>query len=177
MTDPILHEATYPHSPETVWRALTTPEALGAWLMPTTFREPVVGHRFQFRDKPRKIVGWDGVTDCEVLEADAPRRLVIAFGTGQPGEPPTRVTWDLAPTPDGGTHVRFRHEGFTGFRGWLMRQGMNQGWGGMVRHSIPFVMEGLLRGAVPTREATTAARKQGFRADHAARRAESTPRA
>lgn len=27
-------EVTYPHTPERVWRALTDPKALAAWLMP-----------------------------------------------------------------------------------------------------------------------------------------------
>ena len=44
----LLFEVTYPHSPERVWRALTDPKALAAWLMPNDFA-PVVGHRFTFR--------------------------------------------------------------------------------------------------------------------------------
>ena len=79
MTDDIVHEATYPFPPEAVWRALTTPEAMGAWLMETTFREPVVGHRFQFRDKPKRVVGWNGITECEVVEVTPPRRFVFKF--------------------------------------------------------------------------------------------------
>lgn len=51
--------------PERVWRALTDPDELEAWLMENDV-EPRVGHRFQFRDEPKP--GWRGVVDCEVLE-------------------------------------------------------------------------------------------------------------
>jgi uncharacterized protein YndB with AHSA1/START domain len=170
MTEDIVHEATYPHPPDLVWRALTTQDALRAWLMDNTLEKAEVGHRFRFMDKPKRIVGWDGVTECEVVEAAPPRRLVIRFGID---DGPTTVTFDLEPTPEGGTRLRFRHEGFSGAKGWLMRQGMNQGWGGMVRHSIPFVLDRLTRGEVPTREETTAIRKSGLRTEHAARRARS----
>lgn len=172
MTEDIVHEATYPYPPEEVWRALTTREAIAAWLMETDFREPVVGHRFQFRDKPRRVVGWDGVTDCEVLEVDPPRGLVYRFGAAQGGFPATRVAWDLDPVA-GGTRVRLRHSGFTGFKGWMMRQGMNHGWGKIVRHAIPFVVERMRGGAVPTREETKRVAQVGAQEDHQAARARS----
>lgn len=172
MTEDIVHEATYPYPPEAVWRALTTREALSAWLMETDFREPTVGHKFQFRDKPRKIVGWDGVTDCEVIEADPPRRFAYRFGAAGDASPPTTVIWELEPTPEGGTRLRFRHTGFTGVKGWLMRQGMNHGWGGMVRHGIPYVVSRMQEGIVPPRAEVTAVRKSGARTDHAASRAQ-----
>lgn len=170
MIDDIVHEAIYPYPPEDVWRALTTPAALRAWLMDTTFEAPVVGHRFQFRDKPKKALGWDGVTDCEVLEAEPPRRFVFRFGAAQEGFPTTRVEWDLEPVAEG-TRVRFRHAGFTGFKGWLMWQGMNQGWGAIVRHALPFVVSRMRQGDVPSQDEARAAGKRGFRADHQAQRA------
>ncbi len=153
MTEDIVHEATYPYPPEEVWRAITEPAALNAWLMQTDFREAAVGHRFEFRDKPRKAVGWDGVTRCEVLEVVPPRRFVFRFGDGSGGFTPTTVSWDLERTPSGGTHVRFRHSGFGGLKGWLMRQGMNQGWARMVARAIPFVIERRrATGAFPLRD-------------------------
>lgn len=48
----LLFEVRYPHTPERVWRALTDPKALAAWLMPNDFA-PVVGHRFTFRAPPQ----------------------------------------------------------------------------------------------------------------------------
>ena len=61
MVEDIVHEATHPHPPAAVWRALTTREALGVW--------------------PRKVVGWDGVARCEVLEVLPERRLAVASTT------------------------------------------------------------------------------------------------
>ena len=168
MTENIVHEATHPFPPADVRRALTTPAAMGAWLTETTFQEATVGHRFEFRDKPKKVVGWNGVTRCEVPEVVPERRFVIRFGDGEQGFAPTRVVWELEPAPEG-TRVRLRHEGFMGLKGWLMRQGMNQGWGAIVRHAVPFVATAMARGAMPTREETRAASKAGFRADHRAR--------
>lgn len=167
MTDDIVHEATYPYPPEAVWKALTTREAVSAWLMETTFQEATVGHRFQFRDKPRP--GWSGVTNCEILEADAPRRLVYSFGAPEDGSPMTRVAWELEPVA-GGTRLRLRHGGFTGFKGWLMRQGMKHGWGRIVRHGIPFVIGRMAGGSIPSRAETKEVAKRGARADHATSR-------
>lgn len=166
MTDDIVHQATYPFPPAQVWRALTTPEALGSWLMANDFREPVVGHKFQFRDKPR--LGWNGVTDCEVIEAVPERRLAFTMSSG--GDPPTTVRFDLVPAGNG-TTLKFRHSDFTGLKGWLMRAGMNHGWRGMVLHAIPFVVREMEKGRVPAREETTAVRKGGARGEATAARA------
>lgn len=171
MTDDIVYEATYPHPPAAVWRALTTPAAMGAWLMDTDFREATVGHRFQFRDKPKKVLGWNGITDCEVLEVVPERRFVFAFGANQDQFPLTRIFWELEPLDEGrATRVRFRHSGFTGVKGWLMRAGMNHGWAAIVRHAIPYVMTQLDQGRVPPREEVREVAKQRTReARHGAR--------
>ena len=101
-----------PHPPQKVWRALTTAELLGEWLMKNDF-QPVVGHRFNFHATP--IPGaWNGVSDCEVLEVDPPRRLVWrqqASGEEKADGLDTVVTWTLTPA-DGGTHVRMEQTGF-----------------------------------------------------------------
>ena len=170
MTQDIVHQATYPYPPADVWRALVNPEAMGAWLMENDFREPVVGHRFAFRDKPKKVVGWDGISRCEVLEVVPERRFVLAFAIE--GDASTRVAWELEPTSTGGTRLTLRHSGFVGLKGWLMRAGMNQGWGAIVRHAIPFVVHGMRAGRVPSREETRAMAKKGFRADHVAAKAQ-----
>jgi uncharacterized protein YndB with AHSA1/START domain len=145
----IVHEATYPHAPELVWHALTTPEALGAWLMRNDLRTPVQGERFKFTDRPRPF--WDGVCQCEVAEADAPRRFVLRWGVGGKGAPST-VSWALSPTPDGGTRVQFRHAGLQGVMGWMMKKGMDRGWRRMLERSLPLVVEGVARGAIPSRD-------------------------
>ena len=125
-TRSIVVERTMPHPPEKVWRALTQAELVGEWLMKTDL-QPVVGHRFNFRSEP--VNGWNGVTDCVVLEAKPPSRLVYSWcGHGEQAETGIKsvVTWTLTPT-GGGTHLHMEHAGFRpndeGFY-----QGASYGW-------------------------------------------------
>ena len=99
-----------PHPPEKIWRALTQSHLIEEWLMKNDF-QPRVGHRFQFRAQP--VPGWSGVTNCEVLEVDAPKRLAYRWGDGSESDSglKTIVTWTLTPQADG-THVRMEHSGF-----------------------------------------------------------------
>jgi uncharacterized protein YndB with AHSA1/START domain len=115
-------DVTYPHLPEKVWLALTDPRAIAQWLMKNDF-QPIVGHKFQFRVEP-KPRGWSGTVDCEVLEADPPRRLVYSWcGSGID----TTVAWTLERVPEG-THVHMEHTGFQGVRGWFASRMMGKGW-------------------------------------------------
>jgi uncharacterized protein YndB with AHSA1/START domain len=158
MADDITAEATSPHAPAAVWAALSRSDALSAWLMDNDLQGALqTGARFSFRDRPRPF--WDGVCPVEVVEASAPERLVWRWNTRQ-GEAASTVTFVLSPTSDGGTRLSFRHSGLVGVSGWFMRVGMTKGWQGMVARAIPFVVDGLAKGAVPTREATKAARLQ-----------------
>jgi uncharacterized protein YndB with AHSA1/START domain len=124
-TKSIVVERTMPHPPEKVWRALTDSHVIEDWLMKNDF-QPVVGHSFRFRATP--VPGWSGVTNCRVLEVDAPRRLSYAWGDGTESDSglKTVVTWTLEPVA-GGTHVRMEHAGFrpqdeAGYKG------MGGGW-------------------------------------------------
>ncbi len=47
-TQSIAMEYDLPHPPAKVWRALTEPELLAAWLMVNNMR-PLVGHSFTFK--------------------------------------------------------------------------------------------------------------------------------
>lgn len=127
-------EATYPHPPEKVWRALTDSRAIAKWLMENDF-QPRVGHRFRFRTKP--MPGWDGIVDGEVLEADPPRRLVYTWVTSAID---TRVAITLQPV-EGGTKLRLVHSGFEGVRPVLLSFLMGSGWKGIIRKGIPEVVE------------------------------------
>jgi uncharacterized protein YndB with AHSA1/START domain len=109
-TKSIIVERVMPHAPEKIWRALTESHLISEWLMKNDFK-PVIGHRFQFRAQP--VPGWSGVTNCEVLEAEAPRRLVYRWGDGTESGSglKTIVTWTLTQQANG-THVRMEHSGF-----------------------------------------------------------------
>jgi uncharacterized protein YndB with AHSA1/START domain len=48
-------EAFYPYPPERVWRAVADGKAMAKWLMPNDF-EPTIGHKFQFRTQPRRVL-------------------------------------------------------------------------------------------------------------------------
>ncbi len=149
MIPDIVHEATYPHPPELVWRAIAAHDALEAWLMKNDLRDARAGERFRFVDRPRPF--WNGICECEIAEADAPRRFALRWGVGGKGAP-SDVSWTLSPVPGGGTRLVFRHGGLTGVMGWIMKKGMDEGWRRMVQRSIPFVLEGLAAGRRPTRD-------------------------
>ena len=58
------YEELYPYPIDRVWEAITDPDAISDWLMPTDFA-PRLGHKFQFRTKPEP--GFDGIVNCEVM--------------------------------------------------------------------------------------------------------------
>ncbi len=99
-----------PAPPEAAWRAFTTADELAAWFWPPSFGTEVVlvpepGARLRIVS-PARGMGVEGA----VLEADAPRRLVLLWRWyGEAAE--TTVTIEVTPA-DGGSAVRVRHEGF-----------------------------------------------------------------
>ena len=108
MTSALVFKARYPHAPEQVWRALTHPKALAAWLMDNNF-EPRVGHHFQFKEA--SLPGFETVIDCEVIALEPPTRLVYTWqASGMPI--PSLVTWVLTPI-EGGTQLQLHHSGLT----------------------------------------------------------------
>ena len=131
MTEPaasrsIVVERDMPHPPERIWRALTESALIEAWLMKNDF-QPVLGHRFNFRAQP--VMGWNGVTDCEVLEIEPRQKLVYSWcASGEQARDglKTIVAWTLTPHANG-TRVRMEQSGFrpqdeAGYRG------MGGGW-------------------------------------------------
>ena len=89
---------------ERVWHALTDRDELGEWLLPNDFA-PRVGHRFTFRGGRR--LGLPAVVHCEVLDLDAPHRLVLRWDEGT-GSSDTTVEFTLR-WVDGGTELRIEH--------------------------------------------------------------------
>jgi uncharacterized protein YndB with AHSA1/START domain len=132
-TRDIVVEDVVPQPPEKVWKALTTAELIGQWLMPNDF-EPVVGKRFTFRTRP--IGDWDGVVQCEVLEVVPHRRLVYSWKGGADSNDSgsnygsmldSVVTWTLQPEGRG-TRLRLVHTGFRSPQDDFAYDAMSPGW-------------------------------------------------
>ena len=73
----IVVDEVFPHTPEVVWKTLTTAELIGRWLMTPTGFEPTKGKHFTYQTKPAGE--WDGVIHCQVLEVTPNERLVYAY--------------------------------------------------------------------------------------------------
>jgi uncharacterized protein YndB with AHSA1/START domain len=143
----IRKERFYPHPPEDVWAAITDPHALAEWLEPNN-HQPIVGHQFQFRCDP-DFCGA-GITECQVLEADPPRRLVWSWShmskdANAPPPIPMKIAWTLIPK-EGGTLLVLEHTGAENI-GWLIRNMMRVGWGYMMKRLIPRVLAHVKGGA------------------------------
>jgi uncharacterized protein YndB with AHSA1/START domain len=132
-SESIVVDYTLNEPPEEIWRALTEPKLLSQWLMENDI-QPVVGHKFNFRAKP--MGDWNGIVDCEVLEADPPHKLVYTWQGGSDKNEAyghrldTTVTWTLTPTSTGGTLLHLVHHGFQ--PGDYAFEIMGQGWRSMV---------------------------------------------
>ncbi len=100
-------ERVFSHSPERVWQALTDPNALSQWLLPTTFK-PKRGHRFHFTRASEK--GVRVKVRCQVVELEAPRRLAYTWQADDEQQTPTLVTWTLEAVEEG-TRLRLEHIG------------------------------------------------------------------
>lgn len=115
-------ERTFPHPIDKVWRALTDPEALGAWLMETDFR-PEQG--CSFRMWCRNESGGTDTYVCSVVSLEAPHRMAWSWVLeGRQEEGDTRVEFRLREV-DGGTHLTVRH---TGDRDALTVERFKGGW-------------------------------------------------
>ena len=99
-TRSVVIEREIPFSPEKIWRALTQPHLIEAWLMKTDF-QPVVGHRFDLR------ADW-GSVDCEVLAIEPNRTLSYTWAAHGLE---SVVTWTLTPAGTG-TRLRMEQQGF-----------------------------------------------------------------
>jgi uncharacterized protein YndB with AHSA1/START domain len=117
-TASVVVERELPFPREKIWRALTQPHLIEAWLMKNDFK-PVVDHRFNLRKVPQPDVSI--VVDCKVLIVEPQRTLSytwVAYGLE------SVVTWTLTPTSTG-TLLRMEQSGF--------RTDQKQAWHG-ARH-------------------------------------------
>lgn len=106
-TRSVVVEREFPFPPDRLWRALTQPHLIEAWLMKNDF-SPEIGHRFNLRGD------WGGVLDCEVLALE-PGRL-LSYSWNHAHEDPAYaldsvVTFILTPTA-AGTRLRIEQAGF-----------------------------------------------------------------
>jgi uncharacterized protein YndB with AHSA1/START domain len=122
----------YPYPADRVWAALTSREALSAWFMPNDFK-PEVGHRFTFRARPFRALGFDGTVRCAVLELDPPTRMVWSWAGGNID---TTVTFTLEPTAEG-TRLRMHQVGFDGLGGQLTRRILSGGYARILGQRLP----------------------------------------
>ena len=131
-TREIVVDEVFPHSPETIWKALTDGALIERWMpMEPKGFAPVEGNRFTFQTTPGGA--WDGTIQCEVLEVAPAERFAFAWkggheanvGYGAPLD--TVVTITLSPVADG-TRVRLVHSGFVLPRNEMAFAGMSQGW-------------------------------------------------
>jgi uncharacterized protein YndB with AHSA1/START domain len=106
MNDTSLHTRTvtvereFAHPPEKLWRALTQPHLIEAWLMKNDF-VPALHHRFKLS------ADW-GAVDCEVLEIEPNRSLSYTWAAMGLD---SVVTWTLTPA-GAGTHLKMEQTGF-----------------------------------------------------------------
>lgn len=135
MKEPIALEAEYPFPPERVWRALTEPEALSQWLLPTDF-QPMIGFRFRL-DRP----GQEPISG-KVLEVEEGTLLSYIWDDPEDGE--SLVVWRLDPT-DGGTRVRIEHQVLETPPVTCLALNMYFNWRYKLRYSLPRLLRLLER--------------------------------
>jgi uncharacterized protein YndB with AHSA1/START domain len=107
-TDSISFEFDLAHSPQKVWRALTDPELLAQWLLPTIGLKLETGAEFTLKTQP--YPGWDGIVNCRMLEIETHKKLRYAWVVGNMGLD-TVVTFTLTPT-ESGTRLSLVQTGF-----------------------------------------------------------------
>lgn len=135
-TKDIVIDEIFPHTAETIWKALTSAQLIARWLMQPTGFEAVEGNTFTFQTKPGG--NWDGVIHCRVLEVVANRRLVYVWkggderNTGYGAPLDTVVTWSLTRV-EAGTRVQLVHAGFVLPRNESAYTVMSGGWKKVVR--------------------------------------------
>jgi uncharacterized protein YndB with AHSA1/START domain len=104
-------------TPEAIWEAITTPE----WTQRYGYQAPVeydLRAGGAFRGLPSEAMTAHGapevIIDGEVVEADAPRRLVqtwrVLWDPEMEAEGFTRLTWEIEPSDGGVAKLTVTHE-------------------------------------------------------------------
>jgi uncharacterized protein YndB with AHSA1/START domain len=136
----------YPYPVSRVWRALTDPDLIPLWTAtgaggrPEGFA-PVPGTRFRFVAKPKP--GWNGIVNCEVLEAREPALLRYTW-TDDGGGDTTEVTYRLESRLEpAGCRFTYEHTGFSGVGGLFMAQLLGRVRRKMLSDGLPAVLADL----------------------------------
>jgi uncharacterized protein YndB with AHSA1/START domain len=115
-SDSLVFECDFDEPPEKVWRALTEPRLLEAWLTADD-----ASRTESEEERARPAPGQAPSADCEILTAEPHRLLRYRWRDRASGfdddsgsrEIHSVVTVELAPCPTGGTHLRLTHGEFT----------------------------------------------------------------
>lgn len=135
-TQAIVVDEIFPHAPQVIWKALTSGDLIGRWLMAPSGFAPVVGNRFTFQTRPAGE--WDGTIHCEVLEVVPHERLSYAWKGGHASNEgygaklETVVTFTLSQA-ETGTRLRLVHSGFVLPKNDTAYRKMSEGWKDVVR--------------------------------------------
>ncbi|CAN7198352.1 SRPBCC domain-containing protein [Rhizobium rhizogenes] len=136
-TQDIVVDEVFPHTPEAIWKTLTTASLMGRWLMMPAGFEAVEGKHFTYQTTPAGA--WDGTIHCEVLEVKPYERLAYAWKGGHEGnvgygsQLDTVVTFILSKV-ETGTRLRLIHSGFVVPKNDTAFQKMSDGWKKVVQN-------------------------------------------
>ena len=143
-TEAIVVDEVFQHAPAVIWKALTSGELMGRWLMAPKGFEPVAGNHFTFQTTPAGE--WDGIIHCEVLEVVPNQRLSYAWkgghetNVGYGSKLETVVTFTLA-SDAAGTRLRLVHSGFVLPKNDSAYRNMSEGWKKVVQRLDMVVAE------------------------------------
>jgi uncharacterized protein YndB with AHSA1/START domain len=130
----MLHEVVIAAPVRRVYEALTTREGLRGWWTDDAEMEPRVGSVAVFGFGNRATVFRMRIDDL------VPGRRVVWSCEGEPGEwQDTQLTFELTPTPNGGTRLRFSHTGWRSPDGCFAT--CNSRWG-VLMHRLKAFVEG-----------------------------------
>lgn len=129
----ILIKRNYKHSIDKVWNALTTKEALSAWLMETDDFKLDLGAEFTLKTQPRGK--FDGVLRCSIMKVDAPTSISYSWQSNGMSKP-TIVSWELKDMGNQETFLTLSHDGFAGFDGWMTKMMLSFGWKRLLKKKL-----------------------------------------